>query len=196
MRFSAILKPFIVILLCSFLFQGCVFSNCNKINFSASDQEWIPSYEEGDMLFFSDGLQTDTFVVSSILNVYTPCNKISLSPYQYSRYSIELKPSRCLDSFFCGVHVNVSKEYLEADDPAKVSIRVGNLSLHQPDSLIQLEDIMMVYSKDANLDDTSDLCIEGNSLGNSPIDFFTWNKKQGLLSYKLKGGGHFIKKQP
>ena len=89
------------------LLYSCLFSNCNEINLSSKDREWINLYDSIDTLVFnSENNKEQIFILKDKYNDYTTCSKFELGPDVYNYVGIEFWDS--LNNF--AISLNLSKD--------------------------------------------------------------------------------------
>lgn len=193
-KFSALLL--LIVLIVIFL-NRCVTSGCTKISLSKSEKEWIQVYDSNQVVVFRSNLKhLDTFIVSYVYDLYTPCNRIELSQYEYNYSIVKLKSKRCHGSYHCEVSLEFSKKLQESEQiQCNKYFRVFDLWSDDFDLLDSLKKQNISLNSSNEKIDTYYFDQENNAkdidAGICFIKSFNWNKKRGLVRYETKDGEIF-----
>lgn len=178
------------------LLYSCLFSNCNEINLSSKDREWINLYDSIDTLVFnSENNKEQIFILKDKYNDYTTCSKFELGPDVYNYVGIEFWDS--LNNF--AISLNLSKDlFHNTKNNTDYSLSVSDLnstfdstSFHE----LKIQNIKFPNKKKSFKTfyfETGDKLSNNNS---KIVKSFNWSEKFGLLKYENKKGEVFYFKE-
>lgn len=176
--------------------NSCLFSNCNEINLSSKDKQWINLYESIDTLIFqTENKKEQIFILKDKYNDYTTCSKFELGPDVYNYIGIEFWDS--INDFT--ISINLSKDY-NHNTKYNTDYYLSVTDLHSTfDSAtyhqLNIQNIYLPNKKKlfkTYFFETGDKLSNNNS---KIVKSFNWSEKFGLLKYENKKGEVFYFKE-
>jgi len=181
-------------------FQGCIFSNCEKVELSSNDRSWMNAYSLGDSLLFESNLSTiDTFLITYHASFFSDCNKFEKGPLQYEESAIRaVKINQTVkdDHYSCGFYFRQTKEFQvtkEEISSKKLNVFDFNTkSFHELKNKASEVFIQTQYHKGEKLG----YLFENKDTNRrrpctNRVSSFVWSKHYGLLQFELESGEKF-----
>ena len=185
-------KQFLLFCFISACYTSC--TNCEKLNLSATEKEWVNHYQLGQKFIFKNSAgKIDTLIIKDTSNYYTACNKIELSRYQYEIYLVIFKLKSKNDYNNDEPNIAITTEEWQQRIPY---IHFGNLGLHRNDlknkiptpidtllNGVRLRSVYF-YAKGLNTEQYGEKEYFKN---------FFWSKELGLMAYTTNGNELFLR---
>lgn len=184
------------------LFLTSCSRDCKKITLLSNEIIWYNNYKHNDTLLFKsqDGNKIDSFVISVKQHYFTPCNRFELGDYQYDQawISAELLNSCATKVDKYAFTFNFDK-YQQTDSKDTLCNKYFTVFNLVSDNINDLEHIQ----KDTLFVDLYQQALEVTNFTHSKeirdrysdkkLEYFTWNKNFGLISYTLETGETYIR---
>lgn len=181
---------------------SCFFSECDKVNFSQEDRDWMSGYVLGDTLVFKNvnKEQRDTFVIQYCSTSYSDCNKIEKGDKQYEEglvSAVSINQSEVDNHYNCGFSFWQTKE-LQHDsiNPSSKTFNVFDFNskdIYDAKSELNSFDKQVdFYNKNVFGYNFESKIRKGENLCSQKIQSFFWSKKYGLISYKYQSGEEYV----
>jgi hypothetical protein len=189
-HFSFNLKTLILILLLLILYS----CNCYQTHLTNEDKTWTAGYQKGQIMIFKSNLgNLDTIQVKERIEDFTnpDCNRLEIGSQQRQYISIELKPNKCHNIYYCNCTIWLEKE----DDKQEVSpsIRTFGLEFSTSNQLYRLISEKLILSTSNKKYNAYYFADKLNAInyGNNYLKSFYWDKKDGLIRYESYDGEIF-----
>jgi hypothetical protein len=169
-------------------------SNCEKLNLSSSEKEWVNHYQVGQKFIFKNSIgKIDTLIVKDTSNYYTPCNKVELSKYQYEIYLVIFLMKSQSNYNNDESSISMTTQEWEQRIPY---IHFGNLGLHRNDLQNKMPPAIDTVLNGVKLISVYYYAKGLNTEQYGKKEFFKnffWSKELGLMAYTTENNDIFLR---
>lgn len=181
---------------------SCGDSICEKKRIDRKELNWLKYYKEGQIIYFkSDKASVDSFLVYSVINNFTQCNRFELGKNQYEYISVTLEAINedWKKSKFNKIFIDYSVD--NTTDDKKGFCNKGFLLLNL-NTNVEIDDLSKnrvdtLYSPSLGKEIICNMFTLGKEAQTESsykrVKSFYWSEQYGLICYEMFSGEKFIR---